>query len=202
MPARVPIAVLAAAVLALGPPRLAQASPRTVVCKSKVRHTTRCPADTTGGVVLSEQLSKSGCWADETWGYDRSGIWVSNGCGAEFAVGGAAPGGSDGGAGAAGAVVVGALIVGALAAAVIASQHGDDEDGDWQSSWSGDDDWQVVRCESRNDAERYCRTGSHRGIELRRQLGGSRCSYGRTWGYDRKGVWVDEGCKGEFWVKH
>jgi hypothetical protein len=39
------------------------------------------------GVTLSRQLSDSGCVQGKTWGYDANGIWVSNGCRAEFTLG-------------------------------------------------------------------------------------------------------------------
>ena len=38
--------------------------------------------------MLVDQLSRAGCWKGDTWGYDRRGIWVANGCRAVFRVGG------------------------------------------------------------------------------------------------------------------
>ncbi len=35
---------------------------------------------------MKRQLSNDGCWEDETWGYDRDGIWVDEGCRAEFEI--------------------------------------------------------------------------------------------------------------------
>ncbi len=35
-------------------------------------------------VKLKRQLSNSGCWEGNTWGYDRNGIWVDNGCSGVF----------------------------------------------------------------------------------------------------------------------
>lgn len=217
MSLRVPLLVAVVLLLAAGPPRIADAASRTITCRSKLRHTSRCAIDTRGGVELRRQLSQAGCWKNDTWGYDSRGIWVSNGCGAEFAVGGVSAAGSHGSAGSrppssasgisGGEAAAAALIVGALAAAVIASQRGDDgddddRDADWGSPyWHGEDDWDVVRCQSRNDRETYCRTGRHRGVELHRRLSGSRCIFRETWGYDREGIWVDEGCKGEFYVR-
>ncbi len=37
-----------------------------------------------------------------------------------------------------------------------------------------------------------------RGVVLVRQLSRGACIEGRTWGWDRRGVWVAEGCRGEF----
>jgi len=36
------------------------------------------------GVTLSRELSRNNCVARRTWGSDDDGIWVSNGCRAEF----------------------------------------------------------------------------------------------------------------------
>lgn len=58
----------------------------------------------------------------------------------------------------------------------------------------------LVRCESRDFQRITCDTGRNRGVELRRQLSKTRCIEGRTWGWDRRAVWVDQGCAGEFVV--
>lgn len=49
-----------------------------------------CPADTAQGVRLKQQFSSASCTPSQSWGYDRGGVWVSQGCAASFAVG---PGG-------------------------------------------------------------------------------------------------------------
>ncbi|HET7845732.1 MAG TPA: DUF3011 domain-containing protein, partial [Xanthomonadales bacterium] len=56
----------------------------------------------------------------------------------------------------------------------------------------------VVRCESRDFRRTVCETGRNRGVELTRQVSKARCVEGDTWGWDRRGVWVDGGCGGEF----
>ena len=58
----------------------------------------------------------------------------------------------------------------------------------------------TVRCESKDNRYRYCRVDTHGDVELHRQLSRSDCRYGRTWGYDHRGVWVDRGCRAEFAV--
>ncbi|HEV2606541.1 MAG TPA: DUF3011 domain-containing protein [Xanthomonadaceae bacterium] len=60
---------------------------RVVRCESINGRTQRCNLDTRGGVRLANQLSNSGCYDGRTWGWDHDGIWVSNGCRADFAVG-------------------------------------------------------------------------------------------------------------------
>ncbi len=63
------------------------ASADTVTCASDGHDHQYCTADTRDGVVLVDQLSRAGCWKGDTWGYDRRGIWVANGCRAVFRVG-------------------------------------------------------------------------------------------------------------------
>jgi hypothetical protein len=57
---------------------------------------------------------------------------------------------------------------------------------------------QVLRCESRDGRSRHCNAAVQRGVQLLRTLSGSPCIEGRTWGWDRSGVWVDRGCRAEF----
>ncbi len=63
-----------------------QAQSQTVVCASDDMQRHSCPADTRGGVLLSRQLSDAACTQGSTWGYDSNGIWVDQGCRAEFEV--------------------------------------------------------------------------------------------------------------------
>ncbi len=75
------VALLAA--LSLAAPALAE----SITCESNNGRERYCPANTRGGVTLSSQLSRDGCYQGDTWGYDRSGIWVSGGCRATFHTG-------------------------------------------------------------------------------------------------------------------
>ena len=59
-----------------------------VVCESENNTRHRCSVDTDAGVRISRQLSRNDCVQGRTWGYDRRGIWVTNGCRAEFIIGG------------------------------------------------------------------------------------------------------------------
>ncbi|KOQ63687.1 DUF3011 domain-containing protein, partial [Stenotrophomonas maltophilia] len=55
----------------------------------------------------------------------------------------------------------------------------------------------VIRCESQNNRERVCNTG-WRNAQLVRQLSGSACDEGRTWGSRNGSIWVTNGCRAEF----
>lgn len=61
--------------------------PAFFTCESKSAARTHCPVSTREGVALVRQLSKSACIQHSTWGYDRNGVWVSQGCRAEFRAG-------------------------------------------------------------------------------------------------------------------
>lgn len=59
----------------------------TFRCESNDMRVARCLVDTRGGVRLVRQDSDAPCIQGRTWGYDRDGVWVSNGCRARFTVG-------------------------------------------------------------------------------------------------------------------
>lgn len=59
---------------------------------------------------------------------------------------------------------------------------------------------EILTCESSGYKYTHCNTRSAGYITLKRQLSGTACIQGRTWDYDRRGIWVDDGCKGEFLV--
>jgi hypothetical protein len=60
------------------------------------------------------------------------------------------------------------------------------------------DEAQVIRCGSEDGRRRYCDADTRRGVRLTRQISGSACEQGRTWGFDDRGIWVDRGCRAEF----
>ena len=53
-------------------------------CESNDGRTRECAANTRAGVQLVRQLSRAACIQGRSWGYGRNGIWVSDGCRAEF----------------------------------------------------------------------------------------------------------------------
>jgi hypothetical protein len=58
-----------------------------------------------------------------------------------------------------------------------------------------------IRCESgRNGRYRECRVDTDGRVEIVREFSYRRCQQWRTWGYDRRSVWVDNGCRAEFRV--
>lgn len=130
-------------------------------CESTDGRRKFCEADTRGGVTLSRQLSKTDCVEDESWGWDRRGVWVTDGCRAEFRLG---RGGSYG----------------------------------WGYGDENDRGRQTITCESKNGERERCLADTSRGVRLLRQKSKTDCVEGQTWGYDRKGIWVDDGCRADF----
>lgn len=59
----------------------------------------------------------------------------------------------------------------------------------------------LLYCESRDYQYTFCPTGRMRVVELVNQRSEAQCAYGRTWGYQSDGIWVDRGCAGEFSVR-
>ena len=56
----------------------------------------------------------------------------------------------------------------------------------------------LVRCESGGFRDHYCAVETHGGVRLVRQLSRAPCRQGSSWSYDRHGIWVNDGCGGEF----
>lgn len=63
-----------------------------------------------------------------------------------------------------------------------------------QSAYAGD----FIRCESVGDRYRFCRARTRGRVRIDRRLSDARCDLGRTWGYERDGVWVRDGCRAVF----
>lgn len=60
---------------------------RRIVCESRNSQYQFCEAPTRGDVRLARQLSSEPCVAGRSWGFEQNGIWVNNGCRAEFEIG-------------------------------------------------------------------------------------------------------------------
>ncbi|MEO8096945.1 MAG: DUF3011 domain-containing protein [Acidobacteriota bacterium] len=57
-----------------------------------------------------------------------------------------------------------------------------------------------MTCASENGRRVYCNTDTRGGVQLIRKLSRNACRQGTSWGYDRRGIWVDRGCRAEFAV--
>ena len=156
------------------PPRAASApspAPPTTATGTTAR------VESGGRVRLQQQRSGSPCREGYSWGSDGKLIWVDHGCRADFAVeGGRARaenriGAPDGAA---------ALAREATAADYLGGQN------------------LVISCSSDDMHRHYCPADTRGGVQLLKQRSDSSCRQGRSWGYDRSGIWVDHGCRADF----
>jgi len=56
----------------------------------------------------------------------------------------------------------------------------------------------TVSCASELGARTECPADTSAGVALVRSTGSAPCLLGKTWGYDDHGIWVSDGCSGEF----
>ena len=77
--------------------------------------------------------------------------------------------------------------------------HGDG--GGWRPEPGWDSRFNV-RCGSDNYRYRFCSVdlGGAGRAYVGQQISGSPCIEGRTWGWNRAGIWVDQGCEAEFTI--
>jgi len=159
----------------------------TVSCSSDDGRRHYCDTGGGGRVRLERQRSESPCREGYSWGSDGRGVWVDHGCRADFVVesgrGGDWRRGGD------------------------RDWHRDrDRDRDWDR---GDRDWdrgrggeadEVISCSSDDMHRHYCPANARGGVRLLKQRSDSSCRQGYSWGYDRRGIWVDHGCRADFQV--
>lgn len=143
-----------------------------VICGSQDGRRNHCPADTRGGVVLVQQLSRERCDQGRTWDFDQRGIWVSGGCRGEFMLGD--PGGRPG------------------------PGSGPGPGGGWHRPDTG---VERIVCESYKKRRNYCPVDTRGGVTLIYESSRNNCVAQRTWGWDHGGIWVRGNCKAEFEVR-
>jgi hypothetical protein len=56
----------------------------------------------------------------------------------------------------------------------------------------------TVVCSSNDGSRVYCNADTSGAVRMTRQISGSPCTEGRTWGAGSRGIWVDRGCRAEF----
>ncbi|MHC4710786.1 MAG: DUF3011 domain-containing protein, partial [Planctomycetota bacterium] len=180
----------------------APAQPVIVTCASAAGDpdTQRCDADTSTGVLLQRSVGSAECVLGRNWGYDNQGVWVSGGCSGEFLVAGVPvqePSDST--------EAPAAQSVDAPAQPVIVtctSAAGDPDAQRCEADTDAPAQPVIVTCTSAAgdpDAQR-CEADTSTGVLLQSSFGAAECVLGRNWGYDDQGVWVSEGCSGEFLV--
>jgi len=189
---------------------------QSIVCESNSGRRNHCRADTKFGINFLRQLSSSSC--DRNWGYDQSGIWVTNGCRAEFTINfGWDQPGSEGNVlfcesheyrrNYCRAYLNGrdVFLLRQLSNSSCINNWGYDRNGIWVTNGCRaefvveDRHWtqnNVVICSSRNQGFQACDVDTRGGVQFIRQLSRSSCN--GNWGYDRHGIWVSNGCRAKF----
>ena len=198
-----------------------------VVCESEDGRRRNCKADTTAGVQIVRSLGDKACAFGREWGYDADGIWVTKGCRAEFVVRSRKPTiqtvtcASENKARnhCPAETQFGVAFIKQISEreCILGETWGFDEKGVWvtggcqgQFALGGyrlppdavPPTAEKVTCESLDGGHKECRTDTARGVGLIRQISNSDCVLNRTWGYNRNGIWVTNGCRGEFAVAH
>jgi Protein of unknown function (DUF3011) len=159
----------------------------TLRCESTDGRPHNCSFEGAGTVQLSRQLTRDACIEGQSWGVNGNTIWVDRGCRADFT----------------------------LAASVDRNRENwntpraaESDDQQRQYRTFGDSDNRqrqnrmvTVVCESTDGRRQRCPADTLGQVTLGRQLTrDNRCIEGRTWGYDRDAIWVDGGCRAEFFI--
>ena len=70
----------------------------------------------------------------------------------------------------------------------------------WAQSGMTAQNGRNFTCASDDGKRHLCRVDTSRGVQMTNQRSGSPCIQGQTWGYSRSGVWVDRGCRADFYL--
>jgi hypothetical protein len=196
-----------------------------VRCESRDVRKVYCPMGAATDVQLVRQLSEHACIRETGWGVDEQGLWTARGCRAEFVPLTSAVAmrqvrrvircESKGRPESCPVTLRGAPVRllrqlsvfpckqdtswGAKRNQVWVSRgcSGEFEVGAADGSGFLDVPRQLT-CESKKQQRRECGVSVTRRVTLLRQLSGAACEEGRSWGWNRDGVWVDDGCRAVF----
>ena len=56
----------------------------------------------------------------------------------------------------------------------------------------------TLECRSDGHRYNYCRANTDGSVRLLNQISNTKCREGQNWGYDARGIWVDQGCTAKF----
>jgi hypothetical protein len=59
----------------------------------------------------------------------------------------------------------------------------------------------TISCSSDDGKRHYCSADTRHGVRMFNQRSSARCTEGYSWGYDRRGIWVDRGCRADFRIR-
>jgi len=146
---------------------------QTVRCESNDMHRHYCDIGPNRDVRLVHQSSKSQCIQGQTFGREGNRMWVDRGCRGDFQV----IRGDERGKNGPGA--------------------GPGHDQDWNRNRNAN--VTTMNCSSNDGKYHTCRVnGDVQRARVSRQISGSACTEGTSWGYRRNELWVDKGCRADF----
>jgi hypothetical protein len=157
---------------------LAVQSTRTITVESEGRREYR-RIENDGYVRLVRRLSDAPCIQGRSWGYDRNGIWVDDGCRAIFEVRNRYDDRDR------------------------RDDRYDDRDrrrDDWRRNDGLLSGRGTIRLESHDGRMQSKSVNTRGGVRLIRTLSDRPCVYNRSWGYSANRIWVDNGCRAVFEV--
>lgn len=88
------------------------------------------------------------------------------------------------------------MVASAVVMALVTAQAAVAQDGRYYQGGGGYGGSSQVRCESFNYRYKSCPANTRGGVQIQRQIAGD-CRP-RNWGYDRRSIWVDNGCRAIF----
>ena len=219
--------VLGTAIATPSPARAQPGYTGRITCSSNDGRRNWCDIGPSRDVRLVRQISGSACIQGQTWGVDGRGLWVDRGCRADFSFrqGGGPPqqtincSSNDGRRNwcAIGSARDAQLVRQISGSPCVRGQTwGIDNRGLWVDRGCRADftfggggfapppppPMQIVTCSSNDGRRNWCDIGNRRDVRLSRQISGSPCIQGQTWGIDNRGIWVDRGCRADFSVRY
>lgn len=75
-----------------------------------------------------------------------------------------------------------------------------DDRGHWPGRGGNRNEGERLVCESYENKDKQCRIRVRHDVRLVKQKSVTPCIEDRNWGWDRRGVWVSDGCRAEFRV--
>jgi hypothetical protein len=195
-------------------------------CESNDGKYAECRVLGTGRLMVARQLSDTQCVEGKTWGRRNGLVWVNGGCRAEFSMVADTPADMSGTKLVCESInnikhtcradtTQGVTLTKRLSANACerGRSWGTNAEGIWVDRGcraefmihDGGSNAQAafartLRCESNNNGRTNCATDTSYGVQLARQISENNCELGRDWGYDHRGIWVDNGCRADFRV--
>ncbi len=160
---------------------------QTFRCSSNNGQYQTCPIPRNGPVQMVRQLSQAACVQGRTWGTRGNQVWVDKGCRAEFQVGGPGYGGP-----------------GYNHPPNAGYPGGPNHGPGWDrppAYYSGSFSGGRSNCTSGQGSGRvYCQSGGTFKYANPVRVNGQ-CVQNRTWGVSQYGLWVANGCSGQWEIK-